>query len=283
MIPKRILGKTGEMLSIIGIGGIVVMNLEQKEANSIVAEAIERGVNYFDVAPSYGDAESKLGPALRGKRERVFLACKTAERRKEGAQKELEKSLKILDTEYFDLYQLHGMTTEEDFNMATGPGGALETLVRAKEKGLVKYLGFSAHSSEIAIKLMDIFDFDTILFPINWVAMLKANFGPAVIEKAKSKGMGILAIKGMAMTLKDEQDKSHPKCWYKPIEDEKLAELAFRYTLSQSVTSAIPPGDETFLPLALKIAENFKEISEEEVEYLKERTKGLEPIFKLAR
>lgn len=283
MILKRKLGNTEEMLSIVGMGGIAVMNLEQSRANAIVAEAIERGVNYFDVAPTYGDAELKLGTALRGKRDKVFLACKTAERTKKGAEKQLKESLKRLKTDYFDLYQLHGMTTEEDFKIALGPNGALEAIIKAREEGLVRYIGFSAHSSEIAIKLIDVFDFDTILFPINWVAMINANFGPAVIEKAKSKGIRILAIKGMAMTLKEEGDTRYPKTWYKPIEDPELAKLAFRYTLSQPVTSAIPPGDERFFPIALEVGENFKEITEGEVEILKEKAKGLKPIFNLVR
>ncbi|MGB9680498.1 MAG: aldo/keto reductase [Thermoanaerobacteraceae bacterium] len=280
-MPKRKLGKTGKMLSIVGMGGIVVMNLEQTKANSIVEEAIERGVNYFDVAPSYGDAELKLGTALNGKRDKIFLACKTAERSREGAEKQLKESLKKLNTDYFDLYQLHGMTTEEDFKMALGPNGALEAIIKARDEGFVKYIGFSAHSSKIALRLMDAFNFDTILFPINWVAMINANFGPAVIEKAKSKDIGILAIKGMAMTLKEENDTRYPKAWYKLIENHELAKLAFRYTLSQPVTSALPPGDESFFPLALEVGENFTQIKKEEEKYLKEKSKGLKPIFDL--
>lgn len=281
-MQKRILGKTNEEISILGMGGIVVMNLEQEKANSIVAYAIDKGVNYFDVAPSYGDAEIKLGNALEGKRKNIFLACKTGQRDKVGAEKELLQSLKRLKTDHFDLYQLHAMTTLEDFETVTSPNGALETFVKARKNGVIKYIGFSAHSVKVALRLMDSFDFDSVLFPINWVLTFKENFGPQVIEKARSKNMGILAIKAMALTTKDKYDTSHPKSWYLPVEDPGLASLSLRYTLSQLITAALPPGDERLFPLALKIAKNFKEITEKEVEYLKEKSRGLEPIFKFA-
>lgn len=281
-MEKRILGKTGEKLSIIGFGGIVVSGMEQSKANDTVAEAIDRGVNYFDVAPTYGDAEQKLGYALEGKRNSIFLACKAEERTKEGTLRQLEQSLKNLRTDHFDLYQLHSMTTQEDFDIAMGPNGAVEALVEAKKKGLTRYIGFSAHSVEIALKLIDAFDFDTILFPTNWVNFFNSNFGPQVVQKAAEKGMGYLAIKAMAMTpWAENETHAYPNCWYKPVDDPGLAAIALRFTLSQpNVTAAIPPGDPALFKLALSFGEKpFVKITEEEVEYLKQRSKGLKPIF----
>lgn len=282
-VERRIFGRTGENVSIIGFGGIVVMNLEQNEANNIVAEAIDRGVNYFDVAPSYGDAEDRLGPAIEHKRDQIFLACKTGERTKKGAEAQLHESLRKLRTDHFDLYQLHGMTTEQDFETAMGPGGAIEAFIEAREKGLVRFLGFSAHSAEIALKLIDAFDFDSVLFPINWVNYFNANFGPQVLERAQAKNMGRPAIKALAKTLIPE---GHPrvreKCWYEPVTDPALAALALRFTLSQPVTLAIPPGDMGLFRLALDVGEKFKPLSEVEVEFLREKAKGLKPIFRLS-
>ncbi|HPC77994.1 MAG TPA: aldo/keto reductase, partial [bacterium] len=200
-MDKRPYGKTGEMLSIIGFGGIVTAELPQEEANSIVALAIDRGVNYFDVAPTYMDAEERLGIALKGKRNNIFLACKTGKRTKEEARKELENSLRLLNTDHFDLYQLHSMTTDEDFEVAMGPGGAMETFVKAKDEGLIRYIGFSAHSVEVALKLLDAFQFDSVLLPLNWVNYFNANFGPQVVEKAMAKGVARLALKAMAKTV----------------------------------------------------------------------------------
>jgi len=197
-LEKRTLGRTGEKLSIIGFGGIVVESATPAESSYRVSEAIDYGVNYFDVAPSYGDAEIKLGPALEPYRSDVFLACKTDVREKEGAQKELEQSLNRLKTDHFDLYQLHGVATMEEVETIFGPGGAMDVFVKAKEAGKIRHIGFSAHSVEAAMSLMDRFDFETILFPINFATWHAGNFGPQVLAKAEEKGMGILALKAMA-------------------------------------------------------------------------------------
>lgn len=281
----RTLGKTGERLSIIGFGGIVVCDTEQAEANARVRDAIDRGINYFDVAPSYceGQAEERLGPALEEFRKNVFLACKTAKRDKEGALAELQQSLKRLRTDYFDLYQLHAMTSEDDFQQAMGPGGAIEAFIKAREDGIIRYIGFSAHSAEIAIKLMDNFDFDSILFPINWVCYFNAGFGPQVLQKAEEKRMGRLALKAMAKTHWGEDEKrEYPMCWYKPVTDPEEANLALRFTLSESITAAIPPGDVRLFRQALDIAESFQPLTDAERDMLKQRAQGFDPIFKLA-
>ena len=174
---KRRYGNEDE-LSILGFGGILVDNTEVSEAERLVGLAIDNGINYFDVAPSYGNAEERLGPALAPYRKGVFLACKTTERGAEAARNELERSLQKMRTDYFDLYQLHMMTSQEDFDQAVGPGGALETLIAAREDGKVRHLGFSAHSVECALALLDHFDFDSVLFPINWAMFLHGGFGP---------------------------------------------------------------------------------------------------------
>ena len=117
-IPQRKYGRTKTKLSIIGFGGMVVKDVRPKEAANFVAEAVDRGVNYFDVAPFYGNAEERLGPALQPYREKCFLACKTLERDAAGAAKELKRSLKLLKTDYFDLYQLHALTDVEEVEEA---------------------------------------------------------------------------------------------------------------------------------------------------------------------
>lgn len=273
-------GKTHEELSIIGFGGIMLDRLTQEQANEYVAEAIDYGINYFDVAPSYGDAEDRLGPALQPYRKNVFLACKSGERTKKGAQKELEQSLEKLCTDYFDLYQLHSMTTEEDFKISMSPDGALETLIEAQEQGIVKYLGFSAHSVEIAMKLLEAFPFDSVLFPVNFVNWFEGNFGLQVVEKANRQGMGVFAIKAMAESLVAEGSKPpNPRCWYVPLDDKEMAQRALCYTLSQNITAAIPPGDIHLFRWAIEAVENFQPITQEEIEVLKKYAKGREPVF----
>jgi aryl-alcohol dehydrogenase-like predicted oxidoreductase len=282
-MERRALGRTGEELSIVGFGGIVVMNVEPREASRLVAMAVDRGVNYFDVAPSYGNAEERLGPALEPYRDRVFLACKTGKRDRAGAAEELRASLGRMRTDHFDLYQLHAISSMEDVEQALGPGGAMEAFLEARERGLIRFIGFSAHSVEAALAAMERFDFDSILFPTNFVLYYQANFGPQVVARAEQKGIGRLALKAMARTQWAEgQARSFAKTWYEPITEPREAELALRFTLGQPITAAIPPGEETLFRTALDIAERFQPLEPAEREELQRRAEALQPIFRLA-
>ncbi len=280
-IPKRPLGRTGEKLSIIALGGIVVSKVEQAVADQYVREAIDQGINYYDVAPTYGDAQDRLGPALKPFRKNVFLACKTTQRGRQGAEAELAQSLQTLQTDHFDLYQLHGLTKTEDVEQAFGPDGAMEVFLKAKKEGKTRFLGFSAHSEEAALLAMDKFDFDTILFPVNFACMLKAGFGPRVIARAKEKKMGILALKILARQKWPEASmrQEYPKCWYQPITDPEEGDLSFKFTLSQPVTAAVPPGDPRVFKRALELAHQFAPITPEEEAKLRTIASGLNPIF----
>ena len=283
-MEKREYGKTGEMLSIVAFGGIVVKDVSVAEAADHVGWSIDQGVNYFDVAPNYGNAQEMLGPALERHRNDVFLACKTGKRDAAGARAELENSLRLLRTDHFELYQLHGMTTREDLETVTGPGGALETFVKARDEGKVKYLGFSAHSAEIALELLDRFDFDSVLFPINFVNYFESGFGPQVVERARERGAARLALKGMASNALDDRGHgTHPKCWYEPVVDPEMASLALRWTLSQPITAAVPPGDPELYRMAVEIAQRFRPITNDETKQLREYARGRQPIFELAR
>ena len=159
----------------------------------------------YDVAPSYGNSEERLGPALRPYRDEVFLACKTGQRDKKGARKELEQSLKRLKADHLDLYQLHGVyDVKEDVERALGPGGAIEAFLAAREKGLIRFIGFSTHSVSAALRAIEEFPFDTVLCPINYVCHYTGKFDQKIVEAARNKNMGILAIKALAQTLRPD-------------------------------------------------------------------------------
>ncbi len=275
-------------LSIVGFGGIVVVGFEQKDADRLVAESFDRGVNYFDVAPSYwdGEAEIKLGNALRPYRQKVFLACKTTNRDAEGARLELDRSLERLHTDHVDLYQFHAVTTMKEVEQILGPGGAAETFLKARQQGKVRYLGCSAHSEEAALAMLDRFPLDSILFPINFVCFAQSNFGPRVIARAKEKGVARLALKALAHTPwpqgTDHAKTGHPKAWYQPIEDRELASKALRFTLSEDITAAIPPGDEKIYQMALELAAEFQPLTNKERELLLAGAKGTKPLFPIA-
>ncbi len=279
-MQQRILGKTGRSLSIVGFGGIAVMNETPENAGRLVAEAIERGVNYFDVAPSYGNAEERLGPALAPYRGDVFLACKTGCRDREGAWEELHASLRTLQTDHFDLYQFHGITRMEEVEQILAPGGAMEAFLAAREAGLIRHIGFSAHSEEAAITLLERFPFDTILFPLNWVCWHQGRFGQRVVEKAQALGAGILALKTLAKgPWREGEERRWPKCWYHPIEDTEEALPAARFTFSLPVTAAPSPGHAELFRLFCNVSERFSALSEEEAEIVARRTEGMVPIF----
>lgn len=280
-IPRRKY-KGNIELSVIGFGGIVVCGMEQKEADRTVAASFDRGINYYDVAPTYfdGEAETKLGIALEPYRKKVFLACKTTERDAKGAQKELEQSLQRLKTDHFDLYQFHAVTKMDDVERIFAPGGAAETFVKAKQEGKVRHLGCSAHSEEAAIAMMDRIQLDSILFPINFV-LYAHDFGPKVVQHAKSKGVARLALKSLAFRPwpKGADRKAHPKAWYEPIEDRNLAAKALRFTLSEDITAAIPPGDEKIYELALDLAEQYKPLASAERSELLAQGRSVAPLF----
>lgn len=280
-IEKRMLGRTGVKISAIGFGGIVVKDASEEEANRRVKQAIDYGINYFDIAPSYGNAELKLGPALQPYRKDVFLACKTTERKREGARRELEQSLINLRTDHFDLYQFHAVTTMDEVETIFGKDGAMECFLEARKEGKIKHIGFSAHSVEAALNMMDRFEFDTILFPFNFATWYAGNFGPQVMAKAKEKGMGILALKAMAKKpWPEDAVQSIKNTWYEPIMNMEEANLALRFTLSHPVTAAIPPGDENLFEMAIKLAVDFKPLNRDEIEMIKQKGLETEPIFR---
>ena len=283
-IPRRALGKTGEHLSIIAFGGIVVMNETTGDSKNIVAEAVDRGINYFDVAPSYGNAQERLGPALAPYRKDCFLACKTEGRLKDDSRKQLEESLRLLQTDHVDLYQFHALTKMADLDKVLGPGGAMETMEAAKKEGKIRYIGFSVHSAETAVAAMNRYPFDTILFPLNFVLFTQAGFGQQILKTAQEKKMGILALKSMAKTVwPEDQKKDHPepKCWYQPAAYPDEASLGLRWTLGHPITAAIPPGDERYFRLAMDVAQNYKGLESHEEQALLAGAHGVEPIFHL--
>lgn len=278
--------KPGVDISIIGFGGILVMNETPEYSARIVAEAVERGITYFDVAPQYGDAEIKLGPALEPYRKKCFLACKTEHRDAAGAAADLKRSFERLRTDYFDLYQLHHIThVTDDVDAVFAKDGAMEVIDAAKREGRIRHVGFSAHSVEAAFAALDRYPFDSILFPVNFATFYAGNFGPQVIQRAQKQGVAILALKALA---KGKWPDNHPrrkeyqKCWYEPLLEASDAELALRFTLSQPVAAAIPPGHADLFRLAMDVAERFTPLTPAETKQAADLARRQDVIFRAA-
>ena len=212
-LPRRILGRTGQKLSAVGFPGLALIHYDQQRSTDGLHQALDRGVNYFDVAPAYGngEAETKMGIGLQGlDRSRYFLACKTKKRDKAGAREELERSLKLLKTDYFDLYQLHHLRRPDEVQQALGPGGAIETLLKAREEGKVKYLGFSAHTTKGAMAVMNGFRFDTAMFPINFVELSAIRLRQASIGSRATAGSGRAGHQGHVCAARGRRAPSEP-------------------------------------------------------------------------
>jgi aryl-alcohol dehydrogenase-like predicted oxidoreductase len=279
-MERRKLGKTGESLSVVGFGGILVMDETPAEAERLVGQAIERGVNYFDVAPSYGNAEERLGPALKPYRKSVFLACKTTERGKTGAASELHQSLKRLCTDHVDLYQLHAINTQDEVKRVLAPDGALAAFKEARAAGLARFIGFSSHSEEAALAIMAEFEFATVMFPFNRYAWHLGGFGAGALGGAQEKGMGILALKALAKrAAKKGEEKPWKKAWYVPVENYDEALLAMRFTLSLPVTAAVSPGHEKLFLWACDAAEAIREAPPGEAAAEPELKQEEKPVF----
>lgn len=284
-VPQHRYGRADDMISVIGFGGILVMDVTPEEASDCVSEAVERGVNYFDVAPTYGNAQERLGPALKPYRDKCFLACKTTKRDAGGAKEELEASLKTLQTDHFDLYQLHAITTLEDVEQAFASGGAMETFLKARDQGKVRYIGFSAHSEEAAHAALDRFDFDSVLFPLGFPTWLKGKFGPSVHKRAKEANRGILAIKAMAhqkwpQSVKGDE-RPWKKAWYEPFDEIDKVALGLRFTSHLPVNAMIPPGHWELFMMAVELAQSgaLTPLNENEQEMIRAIAMGSEPIF----
>ena len=245
----RSFGKTGFDISAVSYGGIVSMDDGQEASDRYVSWAVEQGINYFDVAPSYGDAQEKLGNSLVPYRNRIHLACKTAERLLAPAEKEMRESLRMLHTDHFDVYQLHAISSMEDVETAFGPGGVMEMVRKMKESGLAANVGITAHNEDAALKCLELYDFDTVLFPFNWFMNMEHGMGSRLIRAAKERNMGVLAMKAFIErkweSPEEKKNSPFPKSWCKPIdvEDRDFGVAAMKYALSLGVDTLVPPGN----------------------------------------
>jgi aryl-alcohol dehydrogenase-like predicted oxidoreductase len=283
-METRRFGRTGHMSTIAIFGAAAFWQISQEDADQVLEQIIEAGINHIDVAPSYGQAEIRIGPWMPRERGRFFLGCKTTERTKEGAWKELQESLKRLQTETFDLYQFHAITTMEELDAVTMKGGALEAFVEARQAGLIKFIGITGHGAnapQIYLEALRRFDFDSVLFPLNFVQMANPeyrSYAEKLIATCKAKDVGTMVIK--AITKGPWGEKQHTATtWYEPFD--KLDEIrkGVNFALSYDVTGFCTAGDTRILPMVLEACENFSHLNQDEIEEMIKSGKHYEPLF----
>lgn len=264
------LGRTGIDISTVSYGGIVSAGfyshvsypeLDQGASDRFVGYAIEHGVNYFDVAPSYGNAEEQLGNSLKPYRKSIHLACKTNKRDRICAEEDLRNSLEKLHTDHFDVYQLHGISSMNDVDRVFGPRGAMEFIRDLKQRGIADNIGFTAHNEDAALSMIERYDFDTVLFPFNWFMHMEHGMGSRLLRAAKKRNMGVLCMKAfIERKWNDDAERAasrYPKSWCKPIDvdDEAFGMAAMRYALWLGVDTLIPPGNFDSFRFAVRYAD----------------------------
>ncbi len=293
-MEKRQFGKTGYQASVLTLGGCALGWLHEQEesleraqevADSAVKLALDAGINIIDVAPSYGEAEVRLYPWIQKYRNKLFLADKTMERTKEGAWKELQRSLKRLGTDTFDLYQFHAVKDMNELNTILGKGGALEAVKDAKETGLIKYIGITGHDdARVLINAIERFDdFATVLFPVNVASKVQSHvvndYSP-LLKLAQKRDIGVTAIKAILKRRWVGEEKYHT--WYEPLEEETWIKRTVWFTLSQEgVTTYSLPCDLRLWPKVIEAGKQFRGLSTTEQENIIQEAKDAQitPLF----
>jgi predicted aldo/keto reductase-like oxidoreductase len=283
-MEKRKFGRTGHMSTIVIFGAFAVGQIPQKEADAVMELLLEHGVNHIDVAPSYDDAELRLGPWLEKCRDRFFLGCKTQLRGKQEAREELHRSLKRLRVDQLDLYQLHAVTTMEELDQCFAAGGSMEVLVEAREQGLTRYLGITSHGLQapaVQMEALNRFDFDSLLFTLNfkmWADDAYQRDATQLLQMAAERDLGTMVIKTWAQgPWGDQEPRYHT--WYEPFDDPEMMERTLRFTLSFPVTGVISAGDARLLPMILDAAEHFEPMYEDEQAELLATADQYQPLF----
>lgn len=200
-VPMRVFGKTGARVTAVGIGGGRFPMLGEAEAMQVTRRALDMGVTFFDNARGYGDgfSETVYGKVLKPQRKHIFLTTKTARRTKAEAEADLAKSLKALQTDYVDLWQIHSLTKLADLEQIFAPGGAIEAFVAAKKAGKARFIGFTGHHDpEVHARMLELHEFDTILMPLHCADPHYLSFEKRVLAHAAEKGLGIQAMKVLA-------------------------------------------------------------------------------------
>lgn len=271
-MQTRPFGRANHASTVAIFGAAALWSVSQDEADRTMHLIIEHGVNHIDVAPSYGIAEERLAPWMAKERARFFLGCKTMERSKFGALAEMQRSLERLQAEYFDLYQIHAITSMDELDAATRKGGALDALVEAQQAGLTRYLGITGHgvsSPRIFIEALQRFNFDSVLFPLNFVQHREPGFRQAagdLLHLCQERNVAVMIIKSISRGPWGDLPKAYTT-WYQPFDEPEIIQQAVNFALSQpGVNGICTPGDTRLLPLVLQACDNFTQLTPEQQE-----------------
>ncbi len=263
MIEKRPFGKTGHMSTVTLFGAAALSRVGQDDADRTLDVLLEYGVNHIDTAARYGDSELRIGPWMARHRQDFFLATKTGQRTYAEAREELHRSLDRLRVDSVDLIQLHALYHPDEWDMAMGPGGALEAAVEAREQGLVRFIGVTGHGWTIASmhkRSLEHFDFDSVLLPYNYVMAQNERYHndfEAVVRFCEERNVAVQTIKSLARGPWATTEKQR-NTWYQPLEDQADIDRAVHWVVGRPNIFLNTAGDIHLLPKILDAARRFE-------------------------
>ncbi len=285
-MEKRRLGRTEHMSTIVAFGGAAIGKVTQDVADVAIQNALDHGVNHFDVAPTYGDAELRLAPWMPTIRSEIFLGCKTTERTRDGAKRSIHASLERLGVDSVDLFQFHSVGTMEKLDQCLGTGGAIEAVLEARDEGLLKYIGITGHgldAPKVHAEGLRRFPLDTVMFPLNFV--LYTNLPDyrrdyeALIALCQVEDVGVHIIKTLAKS--PWYDREHPptKPWYEPFDDQETIDRAVAFNAGQPIHTLCSSADVTVIPKMLDAAERYQSVSPDALAALAATAPAYEHVF----
>jgi aryl-alcohol dehydrogenase-like predicted oxidoreductase len=284
MILSKQFGRTGHESTRVIFGGAALWSVTQPEADATLELLLEHGIKHIDTAASYGQAEQRIGPWMKRYRGQFFLATKTEERTRSKARESLHRSLDLLQTDHVDLFQIHNLSTQEEWEIALGIGGALEAFVEAREQGLARFIGVTGHGVDIARlhkAALERFDFDSVLLPYNYAMMQNPRYAAdfsELLRACEQRNAAVQTIK--SLTRAPWGDRPHTRnTWYQPFEEQADIDLAVHWVLGEPTVFLNSVGDIHLLPRVLEAAQRFeRKPTEDEMSALAARA-GLAPLF----
>ena len=249
-MEKRRLGRIGHQSSVLIYGAAALAEVDQDTADAAMREALDAGINHFDVAAGYGDAELRMAPWMPEVRNRIFLATKTGEREAESAWAGINESLERLATDSVDLIQLHSVGDLETLDQVTGSGGALEAALRALEEGLVRAVGITGHTHTAPsthLEALRRHPFATVLTPLNPALWGRPDYRAdyeALVTECQAQDVGLMTIKTVARrNWPDGADQTHTT-WYEPLTEPERIRASVSWVLEHTeITGLATPGD----------------------------------------
>ncbi len=258
-MERRRLGRLGHESSVLIYGAFAVGHVSQDVADRAIQQALDAGINHFDVAADYGDAELRLGPWMPRIRNDIFLATKTGQRDRDDAWREINRSLERLQTDHVDLLQLHAIGDLDELDKATRPGGSLEAALRARDEGLVGAVGITGHGHDAPathVEALRRFPFATVLTPLSIALSRNEDYMRAydeLVAEVKAQDAGLMVIKSVARRNWPQDADERYGTWYEPLDEQRLVTAAVSWTLEhEEITGLATPGDVRLLDLVTR-------------------------------